>query len=50
MKTLRRRGSFSVSSDDDEYDVSSDEEMEPFQEMPQFNGQPKAENGWPKRD
>lgn len=50
MKTLRRRGSFSVSSDDDEYDVSSDEEMEPVQEMPQFNGQPKAENGWSKRD
>lgn len=45
MKTLRRRSSFSGSSDDDDgYDFSSDEEM------PLFNGQPKAENGWPKRD
>ncbi|KAF6222071.1 hypothetical protein HO133_001157 [Letharia lupina] len=50
MKTLRRRGSFSGSSDDDDYDVSSDEDRGSVQDMPQSNGQPKAENGWPKRD
>lgn len=50
MKTLRRRGSFSGSSDEDEYDVSSDEERGPFQEPPQVNGQSRADNGWPKRD
>ena len=50
MKTLRRRGSFSGSSDDDNYDVSSDEESGSAQGMPPFNSQPKVENGWPKRD
>ena len=50
MKTLRRRGSFSGSSDDDNYDVSSDEENGSAQGMPPFNSQPKVENGWPKRD
>ena len=50
MKTLRRRGSFSGSSDDDNYDVSSDEENDSAQGMPPFNSQPKVENGWSKRD
>ena len=50
MKTLRRRGSFSGSSDEDEYDVSSDEERGSAQEVAQFNSQPRADNGWPKRD
>lgn len=51
MKTLRRRGSFSGSSDDDDdFDVSSDEERGSTQGIPQFNSQPKVENGWPKRD
>lgn len=50
MKTLRRRGSFSGSSDDDGYDVSSDEEMGSAQGTSQFNGLPRADNGWPKRD
>ena len=50
MKTLRRRGSFSGSSDDDGYDVSSDEELGSAQGTSQFNGLPRADNGWPKRD
>lgn len=50
MKTLRRRGSFSGSSEDDNYDVSSDEESGSAHGMPPFNSQPKVENGWPKRD
>ena len=50
MKTLRRRGSFSGSSDDDNYDVSSDEESGSAHGMPPSNSQPKVENGWPKRD
>lgn len=51
MKTLRRRSSFSGSSDDDDdSDISSDEERGSVQETPHLNGQPKAENGWPKRD
>ena len=50
MKTLRRRGSFSGSSEDDSFDVSSDEERTSAQEPRQLNGQPKAEDRWPKRD
>ena len=50
MKTLRRRGSFSGSSNDDGYDVSSDEERGSAQGLSQFNGQPRADNGWSKRD
>ncbi|CAF9940751.1 palmitoyltransferase for Vac8p [Imshaugia aleurites] len=41
MKTLRRRGSFSGSSDD-EYDVSSDDESGSARELAHFNGQSKS--------
>lgn len=49
MKTLRRRGSFDGSSEDDEYDVSSDEEPKLIQDSP-YNGQPRGEDGERKRD
>ena len=49
MKTLRRRGSFSGSSDD-EYDVSSDEETKFTEEVPQSNGHSRAGVGWTKKD
>lgn len=48
MKTLRRRGSFDGSSDDD-YDVSSDEESKTAQDS-LYNGQPRGEDGGRKRD
>lgn len=49
MKTLRRRGSFDGSSDDNDYDVSSDEEPNPLQDS-SYNGQPKGDGGGHKRD
>ncbi len=48
MKTLRRRGSFDGSSDDD-YEASSDEEPKSTRESP-YNGQLRGEDGERKRD
>lgn len=48
MKTLRRRGSFDASSDDD-YDGSSDDDPESTQDSP-YNGHPRCEDGGHKRD
>jgi len=49
MTTLKRRGSFSDSDDEDNYDIGSDEDRRTIRESPPV-GLQRVENGWRKRD